>query len=106
MSQDLGSGSRSCQLDATGVVAACEDLRQQIIAGCDLVVISKFGKLEAGRGGLTSAFAAAAEADIPILTAVSPAFNKEWLAFVGSLATFLPAEADALDDWWQAVSSK
>ena len=65
--QNFGRGSISCRLDAAGVIGACEALRRQILAGCDLVILSKFGKLEAAGSGLTDAFAAAIENETPIL---------------------------------------
>src|SRR5262245_54539315 len=46
MFQDLGSGSTACHLEVVGVLAAAERVREDISAGCDLVVLSKFGKLE------------------------------------------------------------
>ena len=58
--QDLGSGSTACSLDPRGVVDACAAVCRDIAAGCDLVVLSKFGKLEAESGsGLLAAFATA-----------------------------------------------
>ena len=102
--QNLGDGSVSCRLDAAGVIDACEAVRRRILGGCDLVVLSKFGKLEAARSGLTDAFATAVENDTPILTAVSPTFASEWRAFSGPLADFAPPSAAALDGWWGAIA--
>lgn len=42
--------------------------------GCDLVLLNRFAKLEAGREGLMFAFTAV-EAQVPALTSVSPAFQ-------------------------------
>jgi hypothetical protein len=53
-------------------------VRREIEQGCDLVVLSKFGMLEADREGLADAFIAALEADIPGLTCVSERFQKAW----------------------------
>lgn len=100
--QDLGPGSTACQLDGAGVAEACEVIVRQILAGCDLVVLSKFGKLEAGRSGLVAAFGAAVETGVPILTAVAPAYAPAWNAFAGPLATFACPSAEALDAWWRA----
>ena len=44
---DLGSGSAACHLESAGVLAAAERVREDIAIGCDLVVLNKFGKLEA-----------------------------------------------------------
>jgi uncharacterized protein DUF2478 len=101
--QDLGSGSTACNLDGSGAISACEAVRRDIIAGCDLVVISKFGKLEASREGLMAAFTAAIEVGAPVLTSVSPAFYGAWTRFAAPLFVALPAEPDKVEAWWRAV---
>lgn len=103
MFQDLGQGSSACRIDPAGVVLAGEAVRRDIAAGCDLVVLNRFGKLEAGREGLMSAFAAAVEAGVPVLTSVSPAFQEAWERFADPLFVMLPADPDAIEAWWQAV---
>ncbi|MBU6456222.1 MAG: DUF2478 domain-containing protein [Bradyrhizobium sp.] len=89
----------SCHLDADGVNAASASLMLQVQTG-DLVVLSKFGKLEAMRSGLTGAFEAAIAAGKPVLTAVSEKHRDAWRAFAPD-ATFLPAEKTALEAWWR-----
>jgi uncharacterized protein DUF2478 len=101
--QDLGSQSTACHLDGAGATSASEAIARDIAAGCDLVLLNKFGKLEAGRGGLAPAFVAAFEAGVPVLTAVSPLFEKKWTQFAAPLFTALPPDADAIDDWWSGV---
>jgi len=99
--QDLGPGSTACALDSPELVAAAEQVRSDIAAGCDLVVLSKFAKLEAeSRSGLLAAFADAIAAGLPIVTAVSPRFIARWDAFAAPLYACLPADAAALDAWW------
>lgn len=102
--QDLGAGASGCALDPTSVVLASEAVRAGIEAGCDLVVLSKFGKMEALNGsGLIPAFIAALEAGVPVLTSVAPKFDAEWDAFASPYYVVLPAEDDALEDWWRSV---
>jgi hypothetical protein len=103
MFQDLGRGSTGCRIDPAGVLQASEAVRRDIEGGCDLVVLNRFAKLEAGRGGLTSAFAAAVEAGLPVLTSVSPAFQGAWEQFAAPLFVMLPAEPEMVDAWWRAV---
>ena len=66
----------------------------------DLVVLSKFGKLEAMRSGLTGAFEAAIAAGKPVLTTVSEKHREAWRAFAPD-ATVLPADKTALQAWWR-----
>jgi hypothetical protein len=104
--QDLGPDSEACHLDGAGAVSASEAVRRDIAAGCDLVLLSKFGKLEAAGAGLAPAFAAAVEAGVPLLTSVSPAFQTAWEHFAAPQAVVLPADADSIEAWWRAVDRK
>lgn len=104
--QDLGACASSCALDAQGVVLAGEAVRQDIEAGCDLVVLSKFGKLEAESGsGLTAAFVTAIEVGVPVLTSVAPRFAAPWSAFAAPFYRVLAPNPAALDGWWRSVAA-
>ena len=105
MFQDLGPGSRACRIDPTGVLLASEAVRRDIAAGCDLVLLNRFAKLEAERQGLMSAFAAAVEAQVPLLTSVSPVFQGPWERFAAPLFVVLPADPEAIDRWWRTVGA-
>ncbi len=103
ISQNLGSGSTACNLDPGGLVEACAAAQRAIAAGADLVVLSKFGKVEAARGGLCDAFGAAIEAELPIVTTVSPVMRGDWARFAGALSADVAASADALEQWWSEL---
>lgn len=102
---DLGPGSAACQLDGEGAIAAAEAVRRDIAAGCDLVVLSKFGRLEAARGGLWGAFTAAVAARVPLLTSVARPAAEAWAAFAGAVFATLPADPAAVDAWVDAACS-
>ena len=103
MFQDLGPHSTACHLDGAGVTMAAEAVRSDIARGCDLVVLSKFGKLEAAGGGLRAAFDAAIEAGLPVLTSVGNSFLSAWEAFAAPLFVVLPADLAKLEQWRQDV---
>jgi hypothetical protein len=103
--QDLGPGSTTCHLDGSAMLAATEAVQRDIAAGCDLVLLNKFGKLEASNSGLADAFRAAIEADVPVLTSLSPASEAAWKAFATPLFVALPADPVEIDTWWQGVRS-
>lgn len=105
ISQKLGVGSQGCNLDPGGLAIACERVEQAINRGADLVVLSKFGKLEASRSGLCDAFRAAILADIPVLTAVSQPVLQDWDCFAGELAEYVEPDIGALARWWRARSA-
>jgi hypothetical protein len=103
--QDLGPGSKACHLDASGAMAASDAVQRDITAGCDLVLLSKFGRLEAARGGLVPAFIAATETGVPILTSVSAKFEDAWAQFAAPMYVVLPADSATIDEWWRAARS-
>ncbi len=105
--QDLGPAAMSCSVLPEGVIAAGEAVRAEIARGCDVVVLSKFGKLEAENGsGLVGAFADALAAGVPILTSVSPRHGAAWERFAAPLFVSLPVSDDAVEQWWDAVRAR
>lgn len=97
--EDQGPGAAVCHLDGAGALLACAAVQRDIAAGCNLVVLSKFGKLEAAGEGLLGAFRAAIDARIPLLTSVSPKAATAWQALTGGQFTTLPAEAGPVGEW-------
>jgi hypothetical protein len=74
--QDLGPGVALCHLDGVGAIAAAATVQNDIAAGCDLVLLNKFGKLEIAGDGLAGVFRALITAGFPLLTSVLPPTTK------------------------------
>ncbi|MGE3870612.1 MAG: DUF2478 domain-containing protein [Pseudorhodoplanes sp.] len=104
--QDLGPGSNACTLEGEGALTATAAIEKDIVDGCDLVLLSKFGKLEAAGQGLYGAFASAMAAEIPILTGVSDAYAPAWDAFAAPLSESLPADMERIEAWWHSVRAQ
>jgi hypothetical protein len=102
ITQNLGSGSSSCKLDSAGLAAGCQAVVAAIEQGADVVVLSKYGKIEAEGGGLLDAFRAAAEAGVPCLTGVKPSFSGHFLEYAGGYSQWIEASEAALEAWWAA----
>ncbi len=102
--QNLGAGAAACAVDADSIVAACAAVQRDIAAGCDLVVLNKFGRLEAQRSGLAAVFSAAVDAGAPILTSVAPKHNAAWAAFAAPMFVILPPDMAAVEGWWRGVA--
>ncbi|MBV9018763.1 MAG: DUF2478 domain-containing protein [Alphaproteobacteria bacterium] len=100
---DRGPGVAECHLDGSGAVAAAEAVQRDIAAGCDLVLLNKFGKLEAAGNGLAGAFRAAIAAELPLLTSISPAHDPAWRRFADREFAILPPDAAAIDRWRRAI---
>lgn len=105
LTQNLGTGSQSCALDATALADASRVVREALAGDAQLVVISKFGALEAAGGGFRDEFTQVVSADMPLLTTVSRRLLGEWQAFAGELAQCLAPRGDAIVDWWEALQS-
>ncbi|MCE7796668.1 DUF2478 domain-containing protein [Sphingobium sufflavum] len=105
--QHLGAAATGCSLDPAGAVAAGEAVRRHIAMGCDLVLLSKFGKMEAEqRSGLLPAFVDAVEQGIPVLTSVAPRYDDGWTRFADPFFVRLPADEGAIEAWWAAVRQR
>ncbi len=104
ISQDLGAGSDSCVLDPTGLATAAVMLRRARETGPDLLVISKFGRLEVeGNGFRTELFCAAGDG-MAVLTTVADKHRDAFREATGGWAVELPASSDAIEAWWQQVA--
>lgn len=98
---DAPLAGHTCHLDAAGMEDAGSGLLGQI-AEADVVVFSKFGKLEAMQGGLWPAFSAAVKAGKPLLTTVSSKHVEAWRAFVPA-ATWIEGKTASVEQWWRMV---
>ena len=87
LSQDLGGASVACNLNPQALGEASAVLRQALADGVDLVVINRFGSVEAEGGGLT---------------AVAARHQSGWQRFTGGLHAALPADEEALMAWCRA----
>lgn len=105
ISQDLGPGSTACNLDAGELALACAAIERAARDGAELILLSKFAKQEAARGGLCDGFRAAMRWRIPVVTAVSPHFRAEWREFSGPLAEDVDMQSVALHDWWRRATA-
>jgi hypothetical protein len=100
IAEHRGREARGCRLDVGLLTEIGEAVLQSLHDEPPrLLVINKFGKIEADGGGLRQAVAEAVGLGIPVLVGV-PARNLDrWRAFAGSLAVELPATVGAIADW-------
>lgn len=96
--QKLGR-SDSCAVDGGAVAEACRVVRRAVARGDDLVVVNKFGPLEAERSGLADEMMAAMAGGQRLLTTVTLDRVAAWLAFTGGLCTLLPADPAVVRAW-------
>jgi hypothetical protein len=93
----------SCHLDELGVVNACASVVDRV-ATSDVVVLSKFGKVEAVGSGLFEAFETAVRLGKPVLTSVAPKHHYAWQRFAPE-AVFIRPDRASIEAWRQGASS-
>lgn len=98
ISQSLGPGSTGCRLDAGALEMAVPVVAAELAQGADLLVLNKFGKLEAEGRGFCPVIAAALEKGIPVVLGVNRLNLEPLLAWSGGLACELkPGGAGSRD---------
>lgn len=101
--QALGSQSTGCRIDPQAMARAAGLLRASFGPDNDLVIINKFGKLEAEKQGLLSEIAEAYGTGVPLLVGVPDRFLEAWHDFAGEDFTSLPCSIEALRMWWASL---
>ncbi|HWJ72007.1 MAG TPA: DUF2478 domain-containing protein [Kaistia sp.] len=95
ISEDRGAEARGCSLDTDLLHRACAAAETGLSARTALLVLCKFGKVEAAGGGVRGLLAAALELGVPVLIGV-PSINRQpFEDFAGDLARML--QPDMLD---------
>jgi hypothetical protein len=95
-----------CHLDGVGAVATAAAVQRDVTAGCDLVLLNKFGNSKFAGDGLASAFRGAITAGLPRLTSFSPAHDEAWRRFVDQEFAVLPADPVTIDLWRRSVQTQ
>ncbi|MBP0111657.1 DUF2478 domain-containing protein [Bradyrhizobium vignae] len=106
ISQPLGSGAMSCNLDANGLAEAAAVVSRALRNKIDLLVINKFAKQEAAGRGLRTEFVDAITRGVPVLTAVPKKCLADWRTFTAGVGTLLPCDRQSLEQWWREISTR
>jgi hypothetical protein len=104
--QDLGACSAGCRLDVGQLLDAGQQIANAIDQGADLVIVNRFGRQEREGKGLSYLVERALSADIPVVIAVPSHRFADWIKFADGMSVKLGCSRDALEVWWQAVSSR
>jgi nucleoside-triphosphatase THEP1 len=100
IAEHRGKEARGCRLDVGVLTEVAEAVAASIHNDAPrLLIVNKFGKIEAEGGGMRGAIAKAVDLGIPVLVGV-PARNLDrWRAFAGALAVELPVDDTAVVRW-------
>jgi molybdate transport system ATP-binding protein len=102
----VGGPSPNCRLDDALFDRAASHIRAGCEAGADLVVVSRFGRLEADGRGFREEMGLAMRASRPLLTAVRRGLVHRWFDFTGGIGTVLDARLWVLRDWWSEIAPR
>ena len=104
ISQPLGAMAKGCRLDG-GVIEAIAAEVEACLPGADLLVVNKFGKLEAQGRGLCLAITMAMDMEIPTLVGVNEMNVQEFQAFSDGVAEVLRPDLHAIRIWYEKAQA-
>lgn len=99
LSEQRGAGARGCRLDRGVLADAAALLLAALTEQPEVLILNKFGKIEAEGGGLRDVVAVAVEAGIPLIVGVPFRNLDQWRAFAGEFADECPVDLDRVADW-------
>ena len=105
LASDDGVPTVGCRLDPDRLAGLAVRLAAAIEGGADLVIINRFGRSEADGKGLIDLVPQALDADIPVLIAVPERRFAAWIRFSEGMNVRLACRRDALDQWWDRVTT-
>ena len=103
ISQKLGTGSSSCNLDTEALEQVAFNISSKISTDTDLVVVNRFSKREAQGGGFRSVFERALELGVPVLTVLQTQWKNYWQEYGEQSVTTLKDNESDLEEWIDSV---
>lgn len=103
ISQDLGKESTACCLDPGALIKAGVVLRRALDDHADLVIVNRFGILEADGEGFSAEMLELMSRGVPLLTVVSQPYLNAWREFTGGMAIELPPDAGLVMQWFEGT---
>lgn len=101
--QDLGSGSKGCRLDADILEQTVTETQPRLGRDADLLIINKFGKLEAHGRGFYDLICTAIDLGVPVLVGVNDLNHDAFLQFADGTAERLHGHGD-IDAWLSSAA--
>ena len=99
ISQSLGTGSRGCRLDGSGLETSVGHVAAQLETDPDFLLVNKFGKQEAAGRGFRPVISDALMRGIPVLVGLNALNREAFLDYTEGCAQEVPATRDALLEW-------
>lgn len=104
ISQNLGKDAQGCRLDPDAMATAIATVGRSMEAPFDVFLLNKFGKQESEGRGFRDLLAEALESGATVIAGTNPMNSDVFEEFSGGLATNVPADIDALLQWFDQVN--
>jgi hypothetical protein len=101
-----GKGAAGCRLDIAALTEVTTRVERALQHDPDLLVLNKFGKVEAEGGGLVDPVAAAVERGIPVIIGVPVRNLAAWRLFAGDLAAEFGIDFAEITGWLDHVCER
>jgi hypothetical protein len=106
ISEDRGRLATGCRLDRGVLAQASATMGRVVDERPAVLILNKFGKVEAEGGGLRDTIVSAAQSGIPVIVGVPFRNIDQWRAFAGELADEADLSAEVVARWLKRVGLK
>ena len=97
--EDRGSGARGCRLDVAALAEVNAQVARSLDVDPELLILNKFGKVEAEGRGLLDLVAIAVDRGIPVVIGVPIRNLEAWRNFSGGLSVEFTGDPSEVMDW-------
>lgn len=104
LDEPRGPGATACILDTDALARASTRIRRALDSGARLILINRFGGVEAEGGGLRAEIADAVCSGAAVLIPIREARLPDLEAFLGCNAFVLPPCSEAIVAWGESVA--
>jgi hypothetical protein len=97
--EDRGPGASGCRLDVAALAEVNGKVVRSFDADPELLILNKFGKVEAEGRGLLDLVAIAVDRGIPVVIGVPIRNLEAWRNFAGGLSVEFSSDPSEIADW-------
>ena len=97
--EDRGPGASGCRLDVAALAEVNAQVARSLDAEPELLILNKFGKVEAEGRGLLDLVAIAIDRGIPVVIGVPIRNLEAWRNFAGGLSAEFTGDPSETMDW-------
>lgn len=97
--EDRGSGARGCRLDVAALAEVNGQVARSLDSDPEILILNKFGKVEAEGRGLLDLVAMATDRRIPVVIGVPIRNLDAWRNFAGGMSVEFTSDPSEVTDW-------